>query len=223
MPDSWHDLIKKMETVVGATKTVQLDLMDGKYTRGKTWPFNGMHTEGWKSLMQEEIGMPFWEDIDIEYDLMIEDVPAFWDVLIKLAPKRIIFHLHEDSEKKEILKNFIKNLEPYFKYEIELGVAYEHNTHLQDILDLKDDISFVQCMGIETVGSQGLELDEAVFIHIKAIQENLPDMIITVDGAVNEDSLGRFVDAGVSRFVMGSAIYGNSVPMMALQDFKKMI
>src|SRR3989338_5480912 len=96
MPDSWHDLNQKMEMVLGGVKTVQLDLMDGKFVPGITWPFNGMHTESWKELMAENIGMPFWEDIDIEYDLMINDVESFWEQLIKMAPKRIVFHFPKD-------------------------------------------------------------------------------------------------------------------------------
>ncbi len=220
MPQSWHDIEKKMEAVLGAAKTVQLDLMDGKYVQGVTWPFNGMHTEQWKSLIQEEIGMPFWEDMDIEYDLMIDDAPAFWETLIKMAPKRVVFHFPKNKEKNDALKQFIKNLDPYFKYEIEIGIAYEHDTHLADITELKDDIKFVQCMGISHVGVQGADLDPAVFTHIEAITEQLPGMVITVDGAVNGETLSQFIDAGVERFVMGSAIYENSVPAMALGEFK---
>ncbi|OGI76381.1 hypothetical protein A3C57_01225 [Candidatus Nomurabacteria bacterium RIFCSPHIGHO2_02_FULL_33_12] len=223
MPDSWHDLNQKMEMVLGGVKTVQLDLMDGKFVPGITWPFNGMHTESWKELMAENIGMPFWEDIDIEYDLMINDVESFWEQLIKMAPKRIVFHFPKDQVGIDKLKSFIKNLDSYFKNEMELGIAYEHDTHLSEILEIQDDIKFVQCMGIEHVGAQGLSLDEAVFVHIKAIQDRLSDMVITVDGAVNENTIERFINAGVERFVIGSAIYHNTNPMLALQDFKKML
>lgn len=223
MPDSFHDLTNKIEAVLGGVKTVQLDLMDGKFVPAITWPFNGMHTVSWKELMAEDIGMPYWEEIDIEYDLMINDVESFWEQLIKMAPKRIVFHFPKNQTDIDKLKNFIKNLDPYFKYEMELGIAYEHETHLNDIIELKDEISFVQCMGIERVGVQGAQLDDAVFLHIKSIKEKLPEMTITVDGAVNENTIDKFIDAGVDRFVIGSAIYNNTTPMLALQDFKKMI
>ena len=69
----------------------------------------------------------------------------------------------------------IKNLDNYFKYEIELGIAYEHDTNPNDIIDLKDEVKFVQCMGIEHVGVQGAHFDQTIFDRINFVKENLPD------------------------------------------------
>lgn len=223
MPVSWRDMENKIADVKEVVRFVQLDLMDGKYTPAITWPFDAMHTENWKKLINEDIGMPYWEDVELELDLMVDDVPAFWEYIIKMGPKRIVLHFPKKDITKANLKNWLINLDPYFHYEIEWGIAYENGTYFQDILDIKDYIKFVQCMGIQNVGIQGSPLDNTVYDRIQKVKDELPDMIISVDGAVNENTLEDLRVAGVVRFVMGSAIYTKEIPSLAIQEFKEMV
>ena len=125
MPANYRDLEKKVEQVVGSVKTIQLDLMDGKYVTAKTWPLNDMYGDNWLGLTREEFGMPHWEAVDYELDLMVNDIPNIFAELVTMGPKRIIFHFPTGAAKIEELKNFIKNLDTFYKYEIELGIAYD--------------------------------------------------------------------------------------------------
>ncbi len=218
MPQSYKDLEKKIELVLGSVKSVQIDLMDGKYTNGKTWPFSDIAGHDWQDILAEVHGMPHWEALDYELDLMINDVPKYWQDLVRIGPKRIIFHFPTGPAKVEELKNFIKNLDTYYKYEIELGVAYENGTNEQDILDIVDDIKFVQCMGIDHVGVQGAGFDQTVFQRIEWTKNNLPDFSISVDGGVNLNTIRSLKDAGVSRFIAGSAVYNTETPSFAVHD-----
>ena len=218
MPRSYFDLEEKINQVVNSVKTIQIDLMDGKFTTGKTWPFDNLHQNSWQDILNEVSGMPNWENIDYEIDLMINDIPNHFNDLVKIGPKRIIFHFPTGQNKINELKDFIKNLDNYFKYEIELGIAYEHDTNPNDILDIKDEVKFVQCMGIEHVGVQGAHFDQTIFDRINFVKENLPDHIISVDGGVNTETIKSLKDAGVTRFVCGSAIYKSETPSFTIND-----
>jgi len=223
MPTSYRDIEQKIEKIIESVKTVQLDLMDGKYVNSKTWPFNDLNGSSWHSILNEEHGMPGWESLDYELDLMMEDVPKYWEDLVRIGPSRVIFHFPKNNEKKEEFKKFILNLDQFYKYEIELGVAYEHGDDIKDILDIKDDIKFVQCMGIDHVGVQGAQFDETVFERIQKIKDNLPETDITIDGSVNFNTIGDLYDAGASRFVVGSAVFNNEYPSIAINELYDII
>lgn len=221
MPQSFRDLEKKVEQVLTAAQIVQLDLMDGKFTNGKTWPMNDLTGANWQDLLNEVHGMPYWESMEYELDLMINDVGAHWRDLVLIGPKRVIFHFPTGQAKIDELKDFIKNLDMYYKYEIELGIAYENGTNPDDIMDIKDDIKFVQCMGIDHVGVQGANFDKTVFDRIEWVKTNLPDYPISVDGGVNINTIKSLRDAGVTRLVAGSAVYNVETPSFAISDLKE--
>ncbi len=222
LPKNFFELERSLEVVIGHVKTVQIDLCDGRFTQSVTWPFDNFAAVEWQNIITEKSGMPFWEQLDFELDLMINDIPERWEDLIKMGPVGVIFHFPENKARKEELKTFIKNLDPYFKNQLTLGIAFEHNTDTDDILEIQDDITYVQCMGIDHVGSQGNPFDESVFERIAFIKDNLPDHKIGVDGAVSSlDKIERLKDAGVTRFVVGSAIFHAESPQMAVFEFKE--
>ncbi len=223
MPKNFYEIEKKLEQVVGSVNTVQLDLMDGKYVTSKTWPFNDMVGDSWQSLLTEEYGMPEWESVNYELDLMVEDVPNYFQDLMRIGPSRIIFHFPKNEIKKKELKDFIKNLDNFYKYEIELGVAYEHSDSIEDVMDIKDDIKFVQCMGIEHVGVQGALYDSTVISRIQEVKDKMPDMVISVDGSVNKNTIKELFDAGVTRFVAGSALFNAEYPSMAINELYEIL
>ncbi len=223
MPKNLYEIEEKVTQIMGSVETVQLDLMDGKYVSAKTWPFNNMAGASWQEILGEETGMPYWESVNYELDLMIEDVHKYWQDLVRIGPSRVIFHFPKNNDKKQELKDFIKNLDSFYKYEIELGIAYEHSDNLQDLLDVKDDIKFVQCMGIEHVGVQGAIYDETVVNRIKEVKENMGDVFISVDGSVNQDTIKDLLNAGATRFVAGSAIFNSEYPSMSINELYEIV
>jgi ribulose-phosphate 3-epimerase len=220
IPNNFDEISQKTKQVLGLAETVQIDLVDGKFVKNKSWPFNSLLGDDWQNIVNEVSGMPHWNEVDYEIDLMINDIPSFWNDLVRIGPKRVVFHFPQEAEKITELKNFITNLDPYYKNEIELGVAYEANTNTADILDIAQDIKFVQCMGIAEVGFQGADFDEGVFERIQFVRENLPGYIISVDGGVNLDTIESLHTAGVTRFVCGSVIFADPDPRMSIHELK---
>lgn len=197
MPKDYEDLDEKMSLFVGVVPFVQLDIMDGKFVPARTWPYpRDAHFD---AIVTEEEGMPRWEDIDFEADLMIENPELSVLKWVTAGASRIIVHV-------ESIKDFGKIRESVPEGLIELGLAINTTTPISAIEPYLNRIDFVQCMGIARIGFQGEAFDERVLEHIKTLRALRPDMPISVDGSVNMATAKRLVDAGATRLVAGSAI-----------------
>ncbi|MFH1608925.1 MAG: hypothetical protein ABH951_02845, partial [Patescibacteria group bacterium] len=193
--------------VRGIVPMAQIDLCDGIFVKNKTWPFStgGADDMNFHRIMLEQEGMPFWEDIEFELDLMVADAVENFDIYTKLSPKRIIFHI-EAFENIDEFKNFIEGLDVYIRDSIQIGIAVNVDTEVEKIFNLVNYVDFVQCMGIEKIGFQGQDFDERVLEQIKKLRTEFPDLIISVDGGVSFDTAQELVNAGANRLVAGSAI-----------------
>lgn len=208
MPRNYEDLKNRVALVRGIVPLVQIDICDGIFVKNQTWPFDEKDndTSNFNLIMEEKEGMPFWEDIDFELDLMVVDAVENFPVYMKLGPKRIIFHIEAIGNISEF-KDFLEGLDTYIRDTVQIGVAINTKTNIENIFPLVNHVDFIQCMGIEHIGFQGEGFDEKVLEHIKTLKEKYPDVIVAVDGSVNFDTAPSIIDAGAERLVIGSAIF----------------
>lgn len=226
LPSNYEDMKNKIALVRGLVPIVQIDICDGDFVKNTTWPFStgGASDHYFQNIMNEQEGMPFWEDIDFELDLMVSDAVANFDIYTKLSPKRIVFHLEAEEIKRDIVefKNFIEGIDPYIRDSIEIGVAINTTTNIEEIFPLVNSVDFIQCMGIENIGFQGQEFDDRVLSHIKTLKEKYSDLIISVDGAVDLENASALVEAGATRLVIGSAIFKQNDIIDSIESFKNL-
>jgi ribulose-phosphate 3-epimerase len=208
MPRNYEDLKNRVALVRGIVPLVQIDICDGVFVKNQTWPYDEKDndTSNFNLIMEEKEGMPFWEDIDFELDLMVIDAVENFPIYMKLGPKRIVFHVEAIGNISEF-KDFLEGLDTYIRDTVQIGIAINTKTNIENIFPLVNYVDFVQCMGIEHIGFQGEGFDEKVLEHIKTLKEKYPDIIISVDGSVNLDTAPELIDAGVERLVIGSAIF----------------
>lgn len=234
LPKNYEDLKNKIAIVRGLVPMVQIDICDGVFVPSLTWPFfspdkvEGIAGEDldqrFLNILGEREGMPFWEDIDFELDLMVHDAIKNFDIYTKLGPKRIIFHIEteEISSDLENFKNFLEGIDMYVRDSIEIGVAINADTPIEQIFPIVNNIDFVQCMGIAKIGYQGEPFDERCIENIKILKNKFSDLIISVDGGVNLDTGLKLVDAGADRLVAGSAIFNTDDIISRVEDFRNL-
>ena len=231
LPKNYEDLKNKIAMVRGIVPVVQVDICDGVFTKSMTWPFEApdkdkgiasaaldRHFEG---ILNEEEGMPFWEDVDFELDLMVHDAVENFDIYTKLGPKRIFFHLEAVGDLTEF-KEFLQGIDVYTRDMIEIGVALNPSTPLEDLYPLVNDVDCVQFMGSDEIGYQGIELDERVPERIKELREKYPDLPISVDIGVNRATAPKLAEAGVTKLVAGSAIFNSGDIIGTIEDFRNL-
>ena len=224
LPKNYEDLKNKIALVRGLVPLVQVDICDGVFVKNTTWPFvGGDFDPHFKSILNEAEGLPFWEDLDFELDLMVHDAVQNFDLYTKLGPRRIIFHIEAEEIQRDLeeFKNFLEGIDSYARDVIEIGIAINQSTEVEKIFPLVNSVDFVQVMGIANIGFQGEEFDEACLEQIKNLKEKFSGVIISVDGGVNMKSATKLVDAGVDRLVIGSAIFNTDDIINTIEEFKQ--
>ena len=216
LPDDFEEVQKKVARVAKFVPWVQVDLCDGKFVPSRTWPY----TEGgWENIPQD-LELPFWQDVNYEFDLMVADPVSVVEKIMELGGTRAVIHVGS-APKEEILKA-LRALE---HYDMEAVLAIDNNRPLEQLFSLleKDhQVHAVQCMGIAEPGFQKQEFDERVLERIKAIKEKYPEMIIAIDGAVNFETAELLVAAGADRLVSGSTIFESGDSLGTIQGLEQL-
>ena len=165
--------------------------------------------------------MPFWEDIDFELDLMVADAIENFDIYTKLGPKKIIFHI-EAVGIIESFKNFLEGIDIYIRDSMQIGVAINPSTPLEQIFPLVSCIDFVQYMGNDKIGYQGTSLDEEIYKKIEVLREKYSDLPIAVDIGVNETTAPLLIKAGATKLIIGSAIFNTDDIIGTIEEFRNL-
>jgi ribulose-phosphate 3-epimerase len=218
------EIKNKLTFLRGKAKCVQLDFCDGIYVKNTTWPFatGGFEDTDFLKIMNEEEGLPYWEDFDFEFDLMVAEAVENFDLYLKLGPKRMIFHLGAQKDLEEF-EHFLEGLDMYIRDSVEIGLAFKPSDDLAIVSKLSHKVDFLQCMGIDEIGLQGQEFDEKAIENIKFLKDNLPGIVISVDGGIDLENAESILDTGADRLTVGSGIWKNGDPIGALQDFQRLI
>ncbi len=225
MPKHFSDIEQDVEQVVGVAPIVQIDLCDGIYVPNRTWPFEGygakdkayLKDNTMAQLLSEDIGMPKWENMDYELDLMVRDPASILPDLMPIGPKRITVHLASLANPVE----FFAQLDNFYKVQIEIGLAITSESDMNVVASLVPEVSYIQCMGIVNVGFQHQEFNTKILDTIRTLRAQFPTLPISVDGAVNDDTIEELIEAGATRLVIGSAIWESETPSEMVRHFKQ--
>ncbi len=191
IPESIRHLEETLELVHGFAHEVQVDVVDGVFVPFTSWPYHdGEHIE---DLFE------YAHHFRIEVDLMLEEPETVISEYVRAGVRDIVVHLESvtDFERVVALKRELG---------FRLGLSMNNDSPLSLIIERIQHADYVQFMGIAHIGSQGQPFDERVLTHILALKQKFPDMPVSVDGSVNADTIPKLRDAGVVRFISGSAI-----------------
>jgi ribulose-phosphate 3-epimerase len=224
MPESEDDFREKIQIVFRHVKTIQIDVMDGKFVNSVSWPYNDFGNEYWDRLKTQEEGLPNWDKVNFEIDLMVENQIEEATNWINAGVTRIIGHV-EAFTSDEMIAEFIE-LGKGTMVEVYLALAPS-----TDILRVKKWINHenenyringVQFMGIENVGYQGEPFAEQILKTISELRAEFPDLIIAVDGGVNEETVPDLLEAGANNLASGSYIFNANDPKEAIDYLKSL-
>ena len=223
LPENFVDLEGHVEALHGSVSLVQIDVCDGFFVPSKCWPYKNDNGE-LKKILDEEAGLPEWERIDYEIDLMVKNPKEDAEKWIKAGAKRLIFHIESEG-----ISETIEMLKAEHKYSreddlLEVGIAINIDTPISALENIIDDISVVQCMGIDRIGYQHEKFDERVLNKIKEIRAKYPEILISIDGGVDFENLQSLIDAGVDRFVAGHSVFqGELEPNDSVKKFRDIL
>jgi len=200
---------KKLTLIEGVAAWAQIDVMDGKFTPPTT--FN-------EPALLKGVATT----VKLEAHLMIAQPEESIEAWLESPVSRIL--LHYESTTPEKLQELIGKISSAGK---EASIALKLETPISVLDPMLQDANLkvraVQLMGIAEIGYHGHPFDERVLEKIRALHAQYPDVIIVVDGGVNEKTIPLLYGAGATRYIAGSAIYASQDPRKTITTLEEII
>lgn len=203
-----------LDKVTGLAHKAQIDIVDNEYAESVTWPFasKDQGDELFQMIRNEE-KFPCAKDIDLELDMMIlhpiERIADFLD----LGFKSFIIHIDSTDHVRECIDT-IKSAGQI------VGLGIRPSVDIELLTPFLPDVEFVQFMGNDRIGHNGVELDPKVLDKIKKFHETHPSMPLQIDIGVNLETAKSLIEVGISRLVSGSAIFNAPDIKKAIQELQ---
>jgi ribulose-phosphate 3-epimerase len=203
IPQSLEHVFETAKRVKSFSREIQIDVVDGVFADPVSWPYGSGDMQGEPHNIRS-----LSEMFEIEFDLMVMNPDVETERFLVAKPKRVIVHMDSFPD-VEALAETVHAAGGL------LGIAAANDTPLELFLDSLQHADYAQCMGITPVGAQGRPFDERTIERVRAVRERFPSMEIAVDGSVNKETIPPLREAGVNRFVSGSAILSAENPAHA--------
>ncbi|NLE07436.1 MAG: hypothetical protein GX627_02385 [Parcubacteria group bacterium] len=212
IPQDLDEIRKKFGRVLGLAKKVQVDILDGQYAPVKSWPFIEKNSDDLFKMAKGELKFPFIDEFLVQIDLMVLHPVEYLNDFISLGAKSFVIHIDSTNHIRECL-SMIKGLD----CKVGLGIKPSVDTALLE--PFMEQIDFVQFMGNDKIGYNGVELDNSVINKIKYFHHKNREMPIQIDIGVSEETIPILKSIGVTSFISCSAIFNSLDPE---ESFKKM-
>ena len=220
IPTSREDLEYKLALLHGICEEVQIDIVDGRYAMPASWPYIGDPSEPSRMLSEGAL-FPYAGEFRFEVDLMTTDVTETVAQWAELGATRLTVHATSTRQLSLLFTHIREQLGHDTDFApglLSLGLAIGADTDIALIEPYLDRVEYVQFMGIKTIGHQGEPFDMGVLPRISAFKKKYPRIEITVDGGVSLQTAPKLLQIGVSRLVVGSAIWKALDPVQAYRE-----
>lgn len=181
-------------------KWIHVDVMDGHFV-----PNISIGVPVVKSLRKAT-------DLILDTHLMIENPEKYIEPFAKAGADILTFH-YEACKNTEHVREVIDLIK---KFNVKVGLSIKPKTEAKEIFQFLNDIDLLLVMTVEP-GFGGQEFMHDCAMKIPSIKENAPEnLIIQVDGGINNLTAKICTSLGANSLVAGSYIYGSN-------DYKKAI
>ena len=186
-------ILGEYERIINAVKKVNeskadyihIDVMDGVFVENKKFPYEVV--KDIKSISKKPL----------DVHMMVKSTKMI-KKYCEIMPEYLTFHI-------EILNNY--DIIDYVKNKgIKVGIAINLETDIKELTPILDDIDMVLFMSVHP-GLGGQKFIEDVVEKIKDLKEIAPeDLVISVDGGVNDKTIELCKYAGCNMAVSGSFV-----------------
>jgi ribulose-phosphate 3-epimerase len=200
LENDWQEIARKLAIIRPFSKTVHIDFLDGKFCEET-------------SLMDFNSFIKYKEDFFLEAHLMVENPTQYVRQLAAVGFKRFIGHI----EKMQDIDEFIAEGEIFG----EVGLALNLDTPVSAITIPFDDIDSVLLMAVKA-GKSGQEFSSQVIAKIQELRLKT-QILLEIDGGINDSTIVQCKNAGATRFVSTSFIFGSSDPLNSFESLLSLV
>ncbi|MBT4240359.1 ribulose-phosphate 3-epimerase, partial [Candidatus Peribacteria bacterium] len=99
------------------------------------------------------------------------------------------------------------------------GIAINPDTPISDIENIMTEVDLALLMTVQP-GFGGQSFRTEVLEKIKELRKKVPELMIQVDGGINEETAAQCIEAGANNLVAGSYIFGADDREAAIQSLR---
>ncbi len=211
-------------------QVVHVDICDGVFVESKTWPYTSTHAgalekdDTVRRLLAEEVGLPRWEDVEYQFDLMVQDVHNSIDMWARLGAGTLIFHPTAFTDINDLSKavTHAKTMLSDTGIALTYDEWIQHKESLHALL-ISGEVDILQCMSIKHIGSQHEPFDDRWLKDISDIKTMYPALRVHMDGGVHQDTVVSIYESGVDAVIVGSGIFGDGNASDNLIEFRNIL
>lgn len=187
---------------------IHCDVMDGKFVPNATFGADMI------KKIAEKTKLP------LDVHLMVKK-PGDIKKYIKAGASIVTIHLEAFEDKKQLLKTLLK----IAKHGAIPSVSIKPNTPLEELFPMLGYVGVVLVMSVEP-GKSGQEFMTESLVRIDKIRQKLKelgfdDVLIEVDGGVNDSNVAGIAEAGADIVVVGNYLYSAKNRKDAVLKLKK--
>ena len=194
------DNIKKVIEKINNTNAdyIHLDIMDGSITENKSFSISDF----------KDINEYNKKPLDIH--IMSSNLDKQINDFIKINPSIISFQIENCDDIKKYIDLIKSN-------NIKVGLALDLNTDISSVIPFLDYIDLVLIMSVK-IGYSSQKFDNRIISKIKKIRKIKKDIIIEVDGGINNQTVKivkKYTDIVVSgSYITNSEDYNESILLL---------
>lgn len=190
-------ILKEYDRLINAVKKVNeskadflhVDVMDGKFVNNKKFPIE----------VVRDIKIVSTKPIDLH--LMVKDNELIKRYVSEIMPEYVTFHIEVLEDESMI--DYIKSLG------VKVGIALNPDTSEELLIPFLEKIDLILFMSVNP-GLGGQSFKEEVIEKIRKIKKLIPsNLIINIDGGVNDKTIELCKYAGCDMVVSGSFVTNN--------------
>ncbi len=213
----FRDVERQLLLVHEHAPHVQIDVVDGEFAHPASWP--STDRDAFEAIVKEEHGLPFWGELEFEFDLMLQRPHDEVRRFVRAGASRIVLHVRSEHV-LDAFQTLIDLRQEGGDFAVAVGVAMLPTDQLDVLEPFEAQFDFIQVMGIDEVGKQGQPFNPQAIHVVERLRHRYPRLQLQVDGGVTKEHARALVEAGANRLIVGSAIFGAKDPLAALAELQ---
>ena len=192
------DIIARIKEIENCgARWIHFDVMDGKFVPATTFDINEI-----KNLLSQT-------KVTKDVHLMIKNPRAMVKSYIDAGADNVTFHYEACKDNIEVSAV----IDMIHQYGAKAGMSIKPGTDVNAILPFLSKLDLVLVMSVEPgKGGQkflGKSLKKINLLYKYKTENNLKNLLIEVDGGINDKTLGKCVKNGASVLVVGSYLFNH--------------
>ncbi len=191
-------LQEEVDSIADSADWLQVDVMDGHFVPNLSF---GAPVLKWLKT-----------DLPLDIHLMVSNPADRVQEFLDIGVANISFHaeaVKSTEERKQIIDQIHAG-------GAKVGIALNPETAIDAVGDILEDIDLLLIMSVHP-GFGGQEFIDHVLSQVQTARSAYPDLMIQMDGGIDDKTAPKCIEAGANNLVSGSFIFGAEDRTMAIK------